>query len=59
MHESDVKSVRVTLTLSREAYERVKEACRPMGLRPSTWMTMIVTSKVNDLELQFRMDNTA
>ena len=57
MHESDVKSMRVTITLSREAYERVKEMSRPMGLRPSTWMTMVITSKVNKMESGVKADD--
>ena len=54
MHGSDAESVRVSLTLDSEIYEHVKEMSSQFGLRPSTWMRMVVTTKVNNIELALK-----
>jgi hypothetical protein len=45
--QSDAKTVRITITLKQDIYDEVKRICQEYGLRPSTWMTMVVSSKVN------------
>ena len=51
----DADSIRVTITLEQEIYERIKETSRQMGLRPATWISMVTTSKVNQVDV--RVDN--
>ena len=50
-HRVDAEPVRITITLSRNVYEHIKQISGTMGLRPSTWMTMICTSKVNNIQV--------
>jgi len=45
------KVVRITITLNRKVYEEIKRVSETMGLRPSTWMTMICTSKVRNVDI--------
>ena len=40
--------VRVTVGLDNEVYERIKEKDRLLGLRPGTWMRMILTKNITD-----------
>ena len=49
----DSKAVRITITLNRNVYEEIKRVSETMGLRPSTWMTMICTSKVRNVDVSF------
>jgi len=51
-HQTDARKVRVTITLDEHVYRRIKEVSRDMGLRPSTWMTMVCTSKANNVILE-------
>lgn len=53
-HQTDAENLRVTITLTKLAYEQVKSISGRMGLKPSTWISMLVTSRVNDLELVIR-----
>jgi len=55
MGTSDADSVRITLTLKEKVYDKVKQVSDQVGLRPSTWMTMVVTSKVNDVDHEIRI----
>lgn len=50
-HRMETGPVRITITLNRNVYEHIKKISGNMGLRPSTWMTMICTSKVNNIQL--------
>ncbi len=62
MHRTETdtaESVRVTLTLNAGIYEEVKRISGKLGLRPATWMKMVVTSKVNDVELAFSENGAA
>ena len=45
------RAVRITITLNRNVYEEIKRVSETMGLRPSTWMTMICTSKVKNVDI--------
>lgn len=47
----DSRAVRITITLNRNVYEEIKRTSETMGLRPSTWMTMICTSKVRNVDI--------
>ena len=47
----DAKAIRITITLNRNVYEEIKRVSESMGLRPSTWMTMICTSKVRHVDI--------
>jgi len=55
MGRTDAESVRITLTLKDNVYSKVKRVSDQVGLRPSTWMTMVVTSKVNNIELALKV----
>ncbi|MFQ6089644.1 MAG: hypothetical protein ACE5K0_12195 [Candidatus Methanofastidiosia archaeon] len=44
---SDEK-VRITVTLRKDVYEKVKKLAYKKGLKPSTYITMMITSKVNE-----------
>lgn len=57
MGKSDADSVRITLTLKEKVYKKVKRVSDRVGLRPSTWMTMVVTSKVNEIEPGVKADD--
>jgi hypothetical protein len=52
MSQSDVKSVRVTITLKQEIYDKIKEISNQLGLHPSTWIGMVATSKANNIEMK-------
>jgi hypothetical protein len=41
----------VTITLDTGVYSEIKRLSRAMGIRPSTWMAMVCTSKANNLEV--------
>ena len=49
LHRDDPPAVRVTITLNRGVYDDIKRISKCMGLRPSTWITMICTSKANNV----------
>jgi len=48
----DADSIRVTITLEQEIYDRIKETSRQMGLRPATWISMVATSKMNNVDVR-------
>ena len=50
-HQTDAKMVRVTITLNELTYDRIKGISKDLGLRPSTWMTMVCTSKANGISV--------
>lgn len=47
----EAKAVRITITLNRKVYEDIKRVSDRMGLRPSTWMTMVCTSKIRNVDI--------
>lgn len=47
------KVIRITITLNRNVYEHIKRISSNMGLRPSTWMTMVCTAKANNVDIAF------
>jgi len=51
MARKDADSTRITITIDKNIYGNIKEISKRMGISPSTWVTMICTSKVNDIEL--------
>ena len=51
------KSVRVTITLRHEIYDKIKEISYQMGLPPSTWIGMIATTKANDIEMNMQRES--
>ena len=53
LQRSDVPAVRVTITLNSDVYDNIQRISKNMGLRPSTWITMICTSKVNNVLVSF------
>ncbi len=44
--------VRVTITLDRGVYERIKGRARLVGTRPSSWISMVLTSKINKVDME-------
>ena len=45
------KKVRITVSLEEEVYERIKKVSSQIGLLPATWVSMVATSKANNLEI--------
>lgn len=43
--------VRVSVTLRREVFERIRRIGQELGLKPSQWIAMVVTSKVNHISI--------
>ncbi|MFQ6136848.1 MAG: hypothetical protein ACE5PM_06680 [Candidatus Hydrothermarchaeales archaeon] len=54
MPKRDAKSIRVTITLREGVYEEIKRISRQLGLRPSTWISMVATSKANNIEVEIK-----
>lgn len=52
MHQTDTGISRVTISLGADVYEKVRELSRRMGLRPSSWMAMIISTHVNDVDVE-------
>jgi antitoxin component of RelBE/YafQ-DinJ toxin-antitoxin module len=52
MHETSDQVIRVTITLNGNVYDEIKRISRQMGLRPSTWISMVCTSKANNVNLR-------
>ncbi len=46
----DVETVRRSVTLQKDVYVGVKRLSRQLGISPGAFITMTVTSKVNDIE---------
>jgi hypothetical protein len=57
MTKRDAKSVRVTITLRHEIYDKIKEISHQLGLHPSTWIGMIATSKANNIEMKIERES--
>lgn len=53
-HQNDAKIARVTLSLPADVYDRVRELSQRMGLRPSSWIAMIISTQINDVRLDIR-----
>jgi phage terminase small subunit len=45
------EKVRVSITIREDVYEHVKELSHNLGIKPSAWITMAVTSQVNGMKL--------
>ena len=52
LHQNDAKIARVTISLDAEVYKKVKDLSHQMGLRPSSWMAMIVSAQINDVHVE-------
>jgi len=50
----DAGSIRVTITLEQEIFNKIKKTSRQIGLRPATWISMVVTSKVNQVDVSMQ-----
>lgn len=56
--------VRVSVTLRREVFERIRDISRELGLKPSQWIAMAITSNANHININieksrdFKTDNT-
>ncbi len=59
LHREEPLAVRVTITLNRVVYDDIKRISNSMGLRPSTWITMICTSKANNVFVSIDDPQTA
>jgi hypothetical protein len=46
--------VRITVTLDAEVYDRIKKLGKKMGLMPASWVSMVATSKVNDIDVEVK-----
>lgn len=46
-----IKSVRIGITLREDIYKKVKATCNPLGIKPSTWISMVVTSEINKVRI--------
>ena len=51
MPQSDADTIRVTITLDQGVYEEIKLTSRQLGLKPATWITMVATAKINNLNV--------
>jgi hypothetical protein len=56
MHEPSDQVIRVTITLNGNVYDEIKRISKQMGLRPSTWISMVCTSKANNVQLRISSD---
>ena len=56
MHTTDARAVRVTISLNEGVYENIKDISRKMGIRPSTWISMVCTSRTNNVHLRILDD---
>jgi hypothetical protein len=52
MHVESDQVIRVTITLNGNVYDEIKRISKQMGLRPSTWISMVCTSKANNVNLK-------
>ncbi len=50
-HQTNTRVVRVTITLDSQVYDEIKRVSSLMGIRPSTWISMVCTSKTNNVTL--------
>ena len=49
MANNDAKTVRITITLDEGTYEKIKKQSKKIGLKPSTWISMVSTATVNSV----------
>ncbi len=43
--------VRLTISLDEGVYERVKEISARMGMKAAVWITMMISSKANNVDV--------
>jgi antitoxin component of RelBE/YafQ-DinJ toxin-antitoxin module len=46
-----IKSVRIGITLREDIYKKVKATCNQLGIKPSTWISMVVTTEINKVRI--------
>ena len=56
-HRYDDSSVRVTITLNRDVYEEIKRISSLLGLKPATWMSLICTTKANNIGIRLNYES--
>lgn len=59
MPTTDADSVRVTITLNRDIYDKIRFRSKRLGLRPATWISMVATSKANDVDLEVHQNGAS
>ncbi len=59
MPTTDADSVRVTITLRKDIYDTIRLRSRRLGLRPATWISMVATSKANDLDVEVHLNGAS
>jgi hypothetical protein len=57
MTKKDVKSVRFTITLRHEIYDKIKDIRHQLGLPPFTWIGMIAPSTADDIEMKMERES--
>jgi hypothetical protein len=45
------EKIRVSITLREDVYEQIKELSHDLGIKPTAWITMAVTSQVKGMKL--------
>jgi hypothetical protein len=45
------EKIRVSITLREDVYEQIKDLSHDLGIKPTTWITMAVTSQVRGIKL--------
>lgn len=51
-----IKSIRIGITLSEDIYKKVKATCNQLGIKPSTRISMLVTSEINKVRIKLKKD---
>lgn len=51
MGKENGQRVRITVTLNKDAYEKIKHISHQMGLLPATWVAMMATAKANNIDI--------
>ncbi len=46
------RKIRLTISLDEEVHKRVKEVSTMMGMKATTWITMMISSKVNAVDVE-------
>ncbi|MCK5037609.1 MAG: hypothetical protein KAS16_00785 [Thermoplasmata archaeon] len=49
MAKNEAKTVRVTITLDKATYDKIKKQSKKIGLKSSTWISMVSTATVNSI----------
>ena len=57
MGKENDKRVRITVTLNRDAYEKIKDISHQMGLLPATWVAMMATARANNIDIGSASEN--